>query len=84
MFASRTALLWQTTWLFATISEPIIQTPAYTVDLKKRLAIDFADDVDGYVEAKTSFLIDILKRQGFSHDLLNEIEHANRRSAGAG
>ena len=53
-------------------------------DLKKQLAIDFADDVDGYVEAKTAFLLAILRRHGFSSDLLREIERANRRPAESG
>lgn len=53
-------------------------------DLKKRLAIDFAHDPVGYVEAKTDFLVGILRQRGFDSDLLTEIERANRRSLRTG
>src|SRR4051794_11124858 len=42
-------------------------------DLKKRLALEFAHDVDGYVEAKTAFLVGILRTLGFPEDALAEI-----------
>lgn len=48
-------------------------------DLKRQLAIDFADDVAGYVEAKTGFLTAILRQHGFAGELLRQIEGANRR-----
>ena len=53
-------------------------------DLKKRLAIDFANDIDGYVEAKTTFLVAILRKVGFPTEALAEIERINRRPARAG
>lgn len=48
-------------------------------DLKKRLAFEFADDGDGYVEAKTAFLVSILRQSGFDEGQLSEIERINRR-----
>jgi GrpB-like predicted nucleotidyltransferase (UPF0157 family) len=53
-------------------------------DLKKRLAVEFADDIDGYVEAKTTFLVAILRKLGFPKDALAEIERINRRPTEAG
>ncbi len=47
-------------------------------ELKKQLAIDFAEDVDGYVEAKTEFLLRILRQRGFTDALLHQIEGVNR------
>ena len=52
-------------------------------NLKKRLAAEYANDIDGYVEGKTSFLLGILRERGFSEDALARIEGINRRpSAG--
>lgn len=51
-------------------------------DLKKRLAVDFAHDSIGYVEAKTGFLLAILQEVGFSADRLAEMAEINRREAG--
>lgn len=51
-------------------------------ELKKRLALEFAHDRDGYVEAKTGFLVAILRRVGFSGDALAGIERINRRREG--
>jgi len=48
-------------------------------DLKKQLAIDFADDIDGYVAAKTSFLVGILHTVGFPPEALADIDRTNRR-----
>ncbi len=48
--------------------------------LKLRLAERYADDVDVYVEGKTGFLLDILRRSGFDPVELEEIEAMNRRS----
>jgi GrpB-like predicted nucleotidyltransferase (UPF0157 family) len=48
--------------------------------LKKRLALQFAHDIDGYVEAKTGFLIGILREAGFSESELTENVQINRRS----
>lgn len=48
-------------------------------DLKRRLALDFSDDMDGYIAAKTTFLTAILRERGFSEEALAEIEQINRR-----
>jgi len=50
-------------------------------NLKRQLAVELAHDVDGYVEAKTSFLIGILRQHGFAEDTVVQIEQANRRPA---
>jgi GrpB-like predicted nucleotidyltransferase (UPF0157 family) len=47
--------------------------------LKKRLASEFADDIDGYIDGKTSFLIAILRRSGFPEQLVADIERMNRK-----
>jgi GrpB-like predicted nucleotidyltransferase (UPF0157 family) len=48
-------------------------------ELKRRLAVRFADDVDGYVEGKTAFILDVLRRSGFDETVLRDIERINRR-----
>ena len=48
-------------------------------DLKKRLAAQFPDDIDGYIEGKTAFLVGILRTVGFPEDILSDIERMNRR-----
>ena len=48
-------------------------------ELKKRLAREHADDMEGYVEAKSGFLLDVLRRSGFSADDLTAIERINRK-----
>lgn len=47
-------------------------------ELKKQLAVEFHDDIDGYVAGKTTFIVDILGEMGFSSDQLESIEAANR------
>jgi GrpB-like predicted nucleotidyltransferase (UPF0157 family) len=47
-------------------------------DLKKRLALEYSGDIDGYVRAKTTFLLAVLRDVGFPEDALAEIERANR------
>jgi GrpB-like predicted nucleotidyltransferase (UPF0157 family) len=49
-------------------------------ELKKQLADQFPDDIDAYVEGKTSILLSILKESQFPPDQLHEIEAANRRA----
>lgn len=49
-------------------------------ELKKRLAHEFADDVDGYVEGKTGFILDMLHASGFAEADLAAIAAINRRS----
>jgi GrpB-like predicted nucleotidyltransferase (UPF0157 family) len=51
-------------------------------NLKKRLAREFTHDIDGYVEGKTSFLVEILRQLGFPKDILVEIERINRLPKG--
>lgn len=53
-------------------------------DLKKRLAVEFVNDIDGYVEAKTGFLLAILRQHGFQDELLGQIERINQRPTTAG
>lgn len=48
-------------------------------ELKQGLARRFADDIDGYIEGKTAFLVDILRKAGFRNGTLREIEQMNRR-----
>jgi GrpB-like predicted nucleotidyltransferase (UPF0157 family) len=55
------------------------QTAQAYGDLKKRLAGTFPDDIDGYVDGKTDFLLDILRRAGMPADRLKAIENANRK-----
>lgn len=47
--------------------------------LKKRLAEKFADDIDGYIEAKTEFILRVLQQQGFEADALKDIDERNQR-----
>ena len=53
-------------------------------ELKQRLAQRYADDIDAYVEGKTAFLLDILRRSGFDPGALEEIEAMNRRRGSSG
>lgn len=48
-------------------------------ELKKRLAGRFPDDVDGYVDGKTTLLLTMLRATGFPLEQLVEIERANRK-----
>ena len=48
-------------------------------DLKRELAVRFADDVDGYVEGKSAFILGVLGKSGFDEDVLRDIERINRR-----
>lgn len=48
-------------------------------DLKRRLAREFPNDIDGYVEAKTGFLVGILRTVGLPEKTLAEIERVNAR-----
>jgi GrpB-like predicted nucleotidyltransferase (UPF0157 family) len=48
-------------------------------ELKKELALRFADDVDGYVEGKSGFILDVLRRSGFTESTLAAIAAINRR-----
>lgn len=46
--------------------------------LKKRLAAKFPHDIDSYIEGKTSLILDILQKQGFSNEVAKDIEEQNR------
>lgn len=46
--------------------------------LKKRLAQVFTHDIDAYVDAKTDFIVAILREGGLSESHLESIERANR------
>jgi GrpB-like predicted nucleotidyltransferase (UPF0157 family) len=48
-------------------------------ELKQRLAVTFADDVDGYVEAKTPLILDMLRASGFAERDLAGIAELNRK-----
>jgi hypothetical protein len=48
-------------------------------ELKKRLAEQFPQDIDGYVDGKTTLLLEMLRASGFPPQQLWEIERANRR-----
>lgn len=47
-------------------------------ELKKSLALS-SDDIDGYIEGKTDFLLRILERCDFSAAEIGSIQQANRR-----
>ncbi len=47
--------------------------------LKKRLAQAFPNDIDGYIAAKTDFVVAVLREAGITEDQLQDIERANRR-----
>lgn len=47
-------------------------------DLKKQLAIKYAQDMDRYVEGKTEFITNILKLVGFSNNDLENIALQNK------
>lgn len=47
-------------------------------DLKHRLAQQFPNDIDGYIEGKTDFILEILKETGFTDEELAAIEQINR------
>lgn len=48
--------------------------------LKKRLASEFPDDIDAYIEAKTGFLLGLLRKIGFSETALADIQQMNKRT----
>ena len=51
-------------------------------DLKKRLAREHAHDIGAYGEAKTEFLVGILRESGFSSSALEDIVRMNRKDPG--
>jgi len=50
-------------------------------ELKKRLAVEFPNDIESYVFGKTDFILDVLRHVGLRPDQLASIERVNRRSA---
>jgi GrpB-like predicted nucleotidyltransferase (UPF0157 family) len=48
-------------------------------ELKKRLAKEFPEDIDSYVDGKTDMLLSILRASGFRSEHIREIERANRK-----
>lgn len=49
-------------------------------ELKKQLAQQFPQDIEGYVDGKTDFILRILKQQGLSSERLDSIEAGNRKN----
>jgi len=47
-------------------------------ELKKQLALAFPRDIDRYIDGKTDFIVDILRRSGLSDDEVRTIEGVNR------
>jgi len=47
--------------------------------LKKELAKEFRDDIDGYIEGKTAFIVGILEKVGLTRDAIADVEKMNRR-----
>jgi GrpB-like predicted nucleotidyltransferase (UPF0157 family) len=48
-------------------------------ELKKRLAKEFSEDIDSYIDGKTDMLLTILRASGFPPEHIGEIERANRK-----
>lgn len=53
-------------------------------DLKKQLSARFADDIDGYVDGKTDFILAILAGADFSSEQIGRIRAINSKPNGAG
>ena len=53
-------------------------------NLKKRLAATFADDIDGYVDGKTEFIVAILAGADFSPEQIDEVRKINSKPKEAG
>ena len=58
---------------------PIQKQRGSMVNSKKRLAERFPDDIDGYIDGKTTMLLTMLRATGFPPEQLREIERANRK-----
>lgn len=48
-------------------------------ELKRRLAREFPNDIDGYIDGKTDFIVGILRRAGLHPEQLGSIEAANQK-----
>lgn len=51
--------------------------------LKQQLAVPFKNDIEGYVDGKTDFIVTILHEMGFSPDELDVIAGGNRQQLAA-
>jgi len=47
--------------------------------LKKQLAVQFPEDIEGYIEGKTAFLLEVLRNASFPESVLQAIGDVNRR-----
>jgi GrpB-like predicted nucleotidyltransferase (UPF0157 family) len=64
-----------------TVRDSLRENPALSKEygeLKFELARKFPNDIDSYVEGKSTFLLAILRNQGFVSRDIKEIEEANR------
>ena len=50
--------------------------------LKRELAEQFAEDIDGYVDGKTEFILSILAEAGFSHEQIAKIRAIDSKPVG--
>jgi GrpB-like predicted nucleotidyltransferase (UPF0157 family) len=48
-------------------------------ELKKRLAQEFPNDIESYVDGKTNLMLEVLREQGIAAEQLVAIERANRK-----
>ena len=48
-------------------------------ELKKRLAQEFPNDIESYVDGKTNLVLEVLREQGIATEQLVAIEQANRK-----
>jgi GrpB-like predicted nucleotidyltransferase (UPF0157 family) len=48
-------------------------------ELKKRLAQEFPNDIESYVDGKTNLMLEVLREQGIAAEQLATIEQANRK-----
>ncbi len=48
-------------------------------ELKRKLAEEFSDDIDLYIDGKTDLLTEILKQEGFGSSEINRIESINKK-----
>jgi len=48
-------------------------------ELKKELAVKYPNDIDLYVEEKTSFILDILKKYEIKENELSDIDNVNKK-----
>ena len=49
-------------------------------NLKKKLALEFPHDMEGYVDGKTDLLLKVLRQCGLQPAQLAAIERANRKA----